>query len=231
MVAQIPIGRLIEPREVADAVVSLTLGDALGGDGRRPERERRHGDVLKGAHMPRIVDLSQEIYTGMMVYPGHLKTVLFDHATHAETAPRFDSGFSFQTKGFLLNDNGPTHVDSFSHLDPDPSARDDRPDAAGPLLRRCRVCRRDRRRAADRHPGVTRRAGTGRRSAGGTRRRHPSLLHGDGHEVRWHAGVRDASSPGSAPTWRTGSSRKASSRSGSTPARRTTRRAGSIRST
>jgi kynurenine formamidase len=73
--------------------------------------------------MPRIVDLSQDIYTGMMVYPGHLKTVLFDHATHTETAPRFDSGFSFQTKGFLLNDNGPTHVDSFSHLDPDPSAQ------------------------------------------------------------------------------------------------------------
>jgi len=72
--------------------------------------------------MSRLVDLSQEIYTGMMVYPGHLKTVLFEHATHEETAPRFDSGFSFQTKGFLLNDNGPTHVDSFSHLDPDPSA-------------------------------------------------------------------------------------------------------------
>jgi kynurenine formamidase len=73
--------------------------------------------------MARIVDLSQDIYTGMMVYPGHLKTVLFDHVSHAETAPRFDSGFSFQTKGFLLNDNGPTHVDSFSHLDPDPSAQ------------------------------------------------------------------------------------------------------------
>ena len=73
--------------------------------------------------MSRIVDLSQEIYTGMMVYPGHLKTVLFDHVSHAETAPRFDSGFSFQTKGFLMNDNGPTHVDSFSHLDPDPSAQ------------------------------------------------------------------------------------------------------------
>ena len=73
--------------------------------------------------MPRLVDLSQEIYTGMMVYPGHLKTVLFEHATHEETAPRFDSGFSFQTKGFLLNDNGPTHVDSFSHLDPDPEAQ------------------------------------------------------------------------------------------------------------
>lgn len=70
----------------------------------------------------RLVDLSQDIYEGMMVYPGHLKTVLFDHATHEETAPKFESGFSFQTKGFLLNDNGPTHVDSFSHLDPDPSA-------------------------------------------------------------------------------------------------------------
>jgi kynurenine formamidase len=70
----------------------------------------------------RIVDLSQDIYEGMKVYPGHLKTVQFEHATHDETAPRFDSGFSFQTTGFLLNDNGPTHVDSFSHLDPDPSA-------------------------------------------------------------------------------------------------------------
>jgi kynurenine formamidase len=58
----------------------------------------------------------------MYVYPGHLKTVLFDHASHEETRPRFEGGFSFQTKGMLLNDNGPTHVDSFSHLDPDPDA-------------------------------------------------------------------------------------------------------------
>lgn len=72
--------------------------------------------------MARLIDLSQEIYTGMMVYPGHLKTVVFDHAHHWETAPRFEGGFSFQTKGLMINDNGPTHVDSFSHLDPDPQA-------------------------------------------------------------------------------------------------------------
>jgi len=71
----------------------------------------------------RLVDLSQDIYEGMQVYPGHLKTVTFQHATHPETAPRFTSGFSFQTWGFMLNDNGPTHVDSFSHLDPDPTAQ------------------------------------------------------------------------------------------------------------
>jgi kynurenine formamidase len=70
-----------------------------------------------------IVDLSQDIYQGMMVYPGHLKTVVFDHATHEETSLRFDSEFSFQTKGLMINDNGPTHVDSFSHLDPDPAAQ------------------------------------------------------------------------------------------------------------
>jgi kynurenine formamidase len=71
----------------------------------------------------RFIDLSQDIYEGMMVYPGHSKTVVFDHATHAETAERFDSEFSFQTKGLMINDNGPTHVDSFSHLDPDPAAQ------------------------------------------------------------------------------------------------------------
>ncbi|MGH8872929.1 MAG: cyclase family protein [Acidimicrobiia bacterium] len=70
----------------------------------------------------RLIDLSQPIYEGMKVYPGHLKTVTFQHATHEETGPRFTSGFSFQTWGFMLNDNGPTHVDSFSHLDPDPTA-------------------------------------------------------------------------------------------------------------
>ena len=69
----------------------------------------------------RIVNLSQEIRTGMPVYPGHLKTVLFDHTSHEETRHRFEGGFSFQTKGLLINDNGPTHVDSFSHLDPDPT--------------------------------------------------------------------------------------------------------------
>ena len=38
-------------------------------------------------------------------------------------SPRFEGGFSFQSTGFMLNDNGPTHVDSFSHLDPEPSAQ------------------------------------------------------------------------------------------------------------
>jgi kynurenine formamidase len=66
----------------------------------------------------RIVDLSQEIYQGMHVFQGHLKTVIFEHMTHEETVGRFQSDLSYATCGVLLNDNGPTHVDSFSHLDP-----------------------------------------------------------------------------------------------------------------
>ena len=73
--------------------------------------------------MARLIDLSVDIYQGMNVYPGHLKTVVFQHATHEETRPRFEGGFSFQTMGFMLNENGPTHVDSFSHFNPDPSAQ------------------------------------------------------------------------------------------------------------
>jgi kynurenine formamidase len=72
--------------------------------------------------MPRIIDLSQEIYQGMPVYAGHLKTVVFQHHTHEDTAPQFESDFSYQTLGLLLSDHGPTHVDALSHLDARDSA-------------------------------------------------------------------------------------------------------------
>lgn len=74
--------------------------------------------------MGRTVDLSQEIYQGMPVYAGHLKTVVFQHHTFEDTRPNFpESGWAYQSLGLLLCDHGPTHVDAISHLD-------DRPDAA-----------------------------------------------------------------------------------------------------
>lgn len=68
--------------------------------------------------MAHLIDLSQEIYQGMPVYAGHLKTVVWQHHTHEETAPNFDSGFSYQSLGMMFCDHGPTHVDALSHLDP-----------------------------------------------------------------------------------------------------------------
>jgi kynurenine formamidase len=72
--------------------------------------------------MARIVDLSQEIYEGMPVYAGHLETAVWQHHTHEQTAPNFESGFSYQSLGLTMCDHGPTHVDAISHLDPSEDA-------------------------------------------------------------------------------------------------------------
>jgi Dehydrogenases with different specificities (related to short-chain alcohol dehydrogenases) len=118
-----PLRRMVTAEEVAAACVFLASAVRPPS----PARTSTSPPASSCTDFPRrspmrIIDLSQDIYEGMKVYPGHLKTVQFEHATHEETAPRFEGGFSFQTTGFMLNDNGPTHVDSFSHLDPDPSA-------------------------------------------------------------------------------------------------------------
>lgn len=72
--------------------------------------------------MSKLLDLSQEIYQGMYVYPGHLKTVVWEHHSHEETKRNFEGGFSYQSRGLLMSDHGPTHVDALSHLDPSPEA-------------------------------------------------------------------------------------------------------------
>jgi kynurenine formamidase len=73
---------------------------------------------LKG----KIIDLSQEIYQGMPVYPGHLKTVIWTHASHDEVRRQLGTGFSYETRGIMFCDHGPTHIDSVSHLCTDPDA-------------------------------------------------------------------------------------------------------------
>ncbi len=70
----------------------------------------------------RIIDLSQEIYTGMPVYPGHMKTVVWTHLSHEECQRQLGTDFSYETRGILICDHGPTHIDSVSHLSRDPDA-------------------------------------------------------------------------------------------------------------
>ena len=71
----------------------------------------------------RLVDLSQEIYQGMPVYPGHLKTAVWEYHSHEETRRSLQTGFSYATRGLLLSDHGPTHVDAINHVDPAPGAQ------------------------------------------------------------------------------------------------------------
>lgn len=72
--------------------------------------------------VPRLIDLTQEIYEGMVVYAGHLETRVWEVARHEETAQRFEGGFSFASMGIEFCDHGPTHVDALAHLDPRPNA-------------------------------------------------------------------------------------------------------------
>ncbi len=70
----------------------------------------------------KLIDLSQEIFTGMPVYPSHQRTVIFEIKSHAESALQNGSGFSTRTNGLILSDHGPTHMDAIALMDPDPVA-------------------------------------------------------------------------------------------------------------
>lgn len=72
--------------------------------------------------MMKLIDLSQEIYTGMPVYPGHLKTVLFEWVSHEEMRRILGTGFSYRTCGILVSDHCGTHVDSIEHISTKPGA-------------------------------------------------------------------------------------------------------------
>lgn len=64
----------------------------------------------------KFVDLSQEIYQGMPVFPGHIKTLVWVHDTHEETARKFKEGYSYESRGLMMSDHGPTHVDALNHI-------------------------------------------------------------------------------------------------------------------
>lgn len=70
----------------------------------------------------RLVDLSQEIYEGMVLWKGHPDTRIVVHATHESTAPQFDPPYSFTAETITLTTHAGTHVDSISHIDPSPHA-------------------------------------------------------------------------------------------------------------
>lgn len=72
----------------------------------------------------RLIDLSQEIYTGAPVWPGHPETKVTVVDTHEETlkSGRFEDGYSYTAEKIEMSTHGTTHVDSISHIDPSPDA-------------------------------------------------------------------------------------------------------------
>lgn len=66
--------------------------------------------------MAKIIDLSQEIYQGMPVFPLHQKTFIFQNITHEECINKI--GFPFATRNLLINEHGPTHSDAVYEYNP-----------------------------------------------------------------------------------------------------------------
>lgn len=66
--------------------------------------------------MAKIIDLSQEIYQGMPVFPLHQKTFIFQNITHEECIDKI--GFPFATRNLLINEHGPTHSDAVYEYNP-----------------------------------------------------------------------------------------------------------------
>lgn len=63
-----------------------------------------------------IIDLSQEIFQGMSVFPMHQKTMIFPNISHEESLKKF--GFMFATNNIIINEHGPTHTDALYESDP-----------------------------------------------------------------------------------------------------------------
>ncbi|SDW10177.1 Kynurenine formamidase [Marininema mesophilum] len=73
----------------------------------------------------RLIDLSQEIYQGMPVFPPHQKTMIFPNMTHEESEKTM--GFPFATNNLLINEHGPTHSDATYEYDPKGQTIDEMP--------------------------------------------------------------------------------------------------------
>jgi kynurenine formamidase len=71
--------------------------------------------------MVELIDLSQEIYEGQPVYHTHQDTVMWTDTSHEDVAHMLEKelgeepDFTFETRGLLLCDHGPTHVDAPAH--------------------------------------------------------------------------------------------------------------------
>lgn len=73
----------------------------------------------------RLIDLSQEIYQGMPVFPPHQKTMIFPNMSHDESKAKL--GFEFATNNLLINEHGPTHSDATYEYDRNGQTIDEMP--------------------------------------------------------------------------------------------------------
>ena len=75
-----------------------------------------------GTKRLQLIDLSQEIFEGAPVFPGHPETRITVVDTFEGTRARFTEGYGYTAERIDMSTHGTTHVDSISHIDPTPGA-------------------------------------------------------------------------------------------------------------
>jgi kynurenine formamidase len=67
----------------------------------------------------RLIDLSQEIYQGMSVFPMHQPTFIMVNMTHEENKKKTGSKtLGFSARNLLISEHGGTHTDAVSEFEP-----------------------------------------------------------------------------------------------------------------
>jgi kynurenine formamidase len=67
----------------------------------------------------RLIDLSQEIYQGMSIFPMHQPTFIMVNMTHEENKKKTGSKtLGFSARNLLISEHGGTHTDAVSEFEP-----------------------------------------------------------------------------------------------------------------
>jgi len=71
-----------------------------------------------------LIDLSRELYHQEPTFPGGVPPQVWVWQSHAETAKRYTTGYSYTTRLLTFPDHSSTHVDAPRHFDARPEAPD-----------------------------------------------------------------------------------------------------------
>ncbi len=77
--------------------------------------------VLLGRSV-RLHDLSQDISQRTQMHPLHPRVEVYPFESHANSLAALGTGFSYRSNLLILSDHASTHVDAYTHFDPDPGA-------------------------------------------------------------------------------------------------------------
>lgn len=75
----------------------------------------------------KLLDLTQDIFEGMPIWPGHQLPYRMTNQTHAEFKERWGTAVGFEAHNWLLSEHTGTHCDAIFEYDPEGASLDETP--------------------------------------------------------------------------------------------------------